>query len=102
MQIRYSMKNSCEHMLTIQAYQHVQNLESLNKVYGFPLFFTKQVFNDIELPYRKVISEIALIKQSIPVVREGLTERSKMSDCHRGMKGHFEGGQRQHTFCLHC
>ena len=47
MQIRYSMKNSCEHMLTIQAYQHVQNLESLNKVYGFPLFFTKQVFNDI-------------------------------------------------------
>ena len=33
----------------------------------------------------KVISEIALIKQSIPVVMEGLTERGKMSDCHRGM-----------------
>ena len=29
----------------------------------------------------KVISEIALIKQSIPVVMEGLTERGKMSDC---------------------
>ena len=80
MQIKHSMKNSCEHMLTIQAYQHVQNLESLNKMYGFPLFFTKQVFND-----SKVISEIALIKQSIPVVMEGLTERSKMSDWHRGM-----------------
>ena len=47
MQIKYSMKNSCEHMLSIQAYKHVQNLESLNKVYGFPLFLTKEVFNDI-------------------------------------------------------
>ena len=47
MQIKHSMKNSCERMLTIQAYQDVQNLESLNKMYGFPLFFTKQVFNDI-------------------------------------------------------
>ena len=37
------------------------------------------------LHVRIKVSEIALGKQSFPLVMEGLTERSEMSDCHKGM-----------------
>ena len=68
----------------ILAYRTYAILESSDKVYNFSLFFTV-VFNDSYWHVRIKVSKIALIKQSIPLVMEGLTERSGRSDCRRDM-----------------